>query len=162
MRSNAPVSRVLAVFGGVAAAFLATGCVSSDLSKDADTTAEVIECLPTDTPAPNVVVRAIWYPHASGFGDAEAHEAGVLALAGGKLWFVEWNGPGRHFDVECVVNVLQASSVGVSRFGTSAMLVIQSGNLSFDSFELMNGGNLGSDLKATQALYDRIQALRVG
>jgi hypothetical protein len=40
------------------------------------------------------------------------------------------------------------------------MLVIQSGNLSFDSFELMNGGQFGSDPRATQELCDRLNALR--
>jgi hypothetical protein len=148
--------------GGAAAALLAAGCVSSDLSKDAETTEEVVECLPTNAPAPTVVARAIWYPHASGFGSAEAHETGVLVLAGRRLWFMEWNGPGHHFEVERVIDAVQAVSIGVSRFGTSAMLVIQSGNLSFDSFELMNGGELGSDPQATQALYQRIQALRAG
>jgi hypothetical protein len=139
---------------------LAAGCVSADLSKDADTAGAVAECLPTDTPAPSVVVRAIWYPHATGFGSADAHESGVLALAGPKLWFMEWNDSGRHFDMEHVVDVLHAQSVGVVRFGTSAMLVVQSGDLSFDSFELMNGGEIGTDTNATQALYERIQALR--
>jgi hypothetical protein len=143
-----------------AAALAAAGCVSSDLSRDAETTGEVAECLPTDTPAPTSVARAIWYPHASGFESSEGHETGVLALAGGKLWFMEWNDAGQHLDMEHVIDVLHASAIKVVHFGTSSMLVVQSGNESFDSFELMNGGEIGSDPRATEALCDRLQALQ--
>jgi len=162
MQITASGFRLLALAGGAAAALLAAGCLSSDLSQDGETREEVIECLPTNAPAPTELARALWYPHASGFGSAEAHETGVLVLAGTKLYFMEWSDSGRHFDVERVINAIQASSVGVSRFGTSSMLVIQSGDLSFDSFELMNGGNLGSDPKATQDLCDKLRALRAG
>jgi hypothetical protein len=152
--------RLLCRAGGAAAAVLAAGCVSSDLSKDADTAGEVAECLPTDTPPPTVIARAIWYPHASGFGSADEHESGVIAVAGHKLWFLEWNGQGKHFDVEHVIDVRQAASLGVVRFGTSAMLVVQSGNLAFDSYELMKGGDVATDPQATQALCDQLGALR--
>ena len=160
MRSIVSTIRRTCLVGGAAAALLASGCVSSDLSKDSQTLDEVVECLPTDTPAPTAVVRAIWYIHASGFGSSDAHENGVLALAGDRLWFMVWNESGHHFDMEHVVDVRQTVSLRVDRFGTSAMLVVQSGNLAFDSYELMNGGEIGSDPKATQALYDTLQAIR--
>jgi hypothetical protein len=152
--------RVFCWVGVSAALALAAGCVSSDLSKDPETAGEVAECLPTDTPAPTVIARAIWYPHASGFGTADEHESGVIAVAGHKLWFLEWNGQGLHFDVEHVIDVRQATSIGVVHFGTSAMLVVQSGNLAFDSFELMKGGEVGTDPGATEKLCDSLQALR--
>ena len=43
---------------------------------------------------------------------------------------------------------------------SAAMLVIQSSNRSFDGFELMNGGQLGSDPAVTQSLCDKLQAIR--
>jgi hypothetical protein len=153
-----------AAIGGAVAVLLACGCASSDLSGDSGIAAGVAECLPVDTPAPSAVVRAIWFPDADGFGSADAsplgHSTGVLALAGDRLWFMTWNDPEHHFDMRHVVAFLPAVSVRVSRLGTSAMLVIQSGNLSFDSFELMNGGQFGSDPRATQELCDRLNALR--
>jgi hypothetical protein len=146
------------------AAFLAGGCASSDLSGDRDITREVIECLPTDTTAPSLVARAIWYPGASGFGSADesalGHVSGVIALADDKLWFMEWNAPEGHFDILHVITVAQAGAVKVARLGNSAMLVVESGNQSFDSFELMNAGQFGTDPKATQALCARLEAIR--
>jgi len=150
--------------GGAVAALLASGCASSDLSKDIDITREVVDCLPTDTPAPTLVARAIWYPNASSFGSTDesalGHVSGVLALADDKLWFMEWNGPEGHFDILHVIAVQQAQAFKVARLGNSAMLVVESGNESFDSFELMNGGQFGSDPKATQSLCDKLRAIR--
>jgi hypothetical protein len=161
-RSASPLRRLLAL-GGIAAALLGSGCESSDLSKKADITSEVLICLPPDTPAPSAVVRAVWFPNAKGIGSTDAspvHVTGVLALAGDKLWFMAWNDPEHHFDMLHVIAYLQAERVAISRLGTSAMLVIQSGNDSYDSFELMNGGQFGSDPVVTQDLFEKIQALR--
>ena len=88
------------------------------------------------------------------------HVSGVLALAGDKLWFMSWNDPEHHFDMQHVVSVLPAIKVEVGRAGDAAMLVIESSNRSFDSYELMNGGQLGSDPAATQGLYEKIRVLR--
>jgi hypothetical protein len=149
---------------GLIAALLVAGCVSADLSNDAKTTGDVIECLPPGTPAPSAVARAVWFPNASGFGSSDetgmGHFTGVLALAGDRLWFMTWDDTLHQFNMHHVVEVLQAARVEVDHAGTAAMLVIQSRNRSFDSYELMNGGELGSDSKATQDLCDRIQALR--
>jgi hypothetical protein len=123
----------------------------------------VVICLPPDTQAPSVVVRAVWFPNTNGFGSADSspvHSTGVLALADNKLWFMAWNNPERHYDMLHVIEFLTAEKIEVSHFGTSAMLVIQSGNDTFDSFELMNGGQFGSDPKVTQDLYENIQARR--
>ncbi len=145
-------------------ALLAAGCASSDLSKSAETNGEVAECLPTDAPAPSAVVRAIWFPNTSSFGSTDAsplgHATGVLVLAGDKLYFMTWNDPEHHFDMRHVIDFLPALRIGVDRLGTSAMLVIQSGNLSFDSFVLMKGGQFSSDPQVTQELYEKLQALR--
>lgn len=147
------------------AALLGSGCVSADLSRDAKTTGEVVECLPPGTPAPTAVARAVWFPNASGFGSADetgmGHFTGVLALAGGTLWFMTWDDTLHQFNMHHVVEVLPAMKVEVDHAGSAAMLVVQSRNRSFDSYELMNGGELGSDSKATQVLCDRIQALRL-
>jgi len=140
------------------------GCVSADLSKNAGITAGVVECLPPRTPAPSAVLRAIWFPNASGFGSTDAsplgHVPGVLALAGDKLWFMGWNDREQHFDMLHVIAFLSAAKISVARLGPSAMLVVQSRNDSFDSFELMTGGELSSDPQATQALCNRLQILR--
>jgi hypothetical protein len=85
---------------------------------------------------------------------------GVLAIAGDKLYFMWWNAPEHHFDVYHVVDFLTAANIGVDRLGPSAMLVVESRDLSFDSFELMKGGELLSDPQATQDMCDRLQALR--
>jgi len=150
--------------GAAGIALLGAGCTSSDLSRDVKIDNEVAECLPTDTPAPTVVVRAIWYPHASGFGSTDTstvgHASGVLALAGDKLWFMSWNDDDRHYDVIDSIALLQARSITVAHLGPSVMLVVESGNQNFDSFELLNGSRFSSDSKGTQALYEKIQALR--
>jgi hypothetical protein len=142
----------------------AVGCVSADLSKDAKVTTGVAECLPPGTAAPTEVVNAIWFPNASGFGSADntgmGHLSGVLALAGDKLWFMTWNGAEHHYDMQHVVSFIPALRVDVANEGTAAMLVIESGNRSFDSFELMRGGEIGSDPAATQRLYDEVKAIR--
>ena len=152
------------MLAGLAAATLAAGCVSADLSTDTKATANVIEALPTDTPAPAAIARAIWYPNARGFGTTGAsplgRASGVLALAGSKLWFMAWNGEERHYDMLHDVDVLTALTVSIDRAGPSAMLVIQSRTHAYDAFELMNGGQFTSDPKATQALVDQIEALR--
>ncbi len=127
-------------------------------------TGEVGECLPPGTPVPQVVVRAIWFPNASGYGSTDAspvgHVSGVLALAGDKLWFMAWNDPEHHYDMLRVIAFLPAESVRVTRLGTSAMLVIQSSNDIYDAFELMNGGQITSDPRLTQDLFEKLQALR--
>ena len=146
------------------AALLGPGCASSDVSGDAAVMSGVAECLPPAAPVPSMVVRAVWFPNASSFGSAGTmgigHVTGVLALAGDSLWFMGWNGPEHHYDMVRAVALLTAADVSVARLGPSAMLVVQSRNLSHDGFELMGAGGLGSDPKATQELYDRIQALR--
>jgi hypothetical protein len=164
MKTNA---RILPEFLGLLAAlaaFLCTGCVSADLSNDAKIGGEVAECLPPGTPAPTMVVSAIWFRNANGFGSVDetgmGHVSGVLALAGDRLWFMSWNDPEHHFDMQRVVAFLPALRVEVARAGTAAMLVIQSSNRAFDSFELMNGGQIGSDPTVTQGLYEKLQVLR--
>jgi hypothetical protein len=147
------------------AALLGAGCVSADMSKDAKVTGEVVECLPPGTPAPTEVARAIWFPNASGFGSADetgmGHVAGVLALAGNRLWFMSWNDQEHQFEMQHVVELIPAMRVEVAYAGTAAMLVVQSRNRSFDSYELMYGQEIGSDVKATRDLCDQIQALRL-
>lgn len=157
------IGRFLA--GGAAlAALLACGCLTADLSGDARVAAEVAECLPPGTKAPVAVERAVWFPHASGFGSADnsgmGHMTGVVALAGNSLWFMTWDETLHQFDMRRVVEVLPATGVEVVRAGTASMLVIQSRNRSYDGFELMNGGEIGSDSGATQGLCDKIAALR--
>jgi hypothetical protein len=155
--------RSLRFVGGVAAAFLAAGCESSDLSKKTDITREVLICMPPDSPSPSVIARAVWFPHAMGNGSADSfpvHATGVLVLAGDKLWFMSWNEPEKHYDMLHVIDFQLAQRVAVSRMGLSPVLVLQSGNDIYDSFELMNGGQFASDPAATQDLCDRIQRLR--
>jgi hypothetical protein len=59
-----------------------------------------------------------------------------------------------------VIDFIQADKVGVDHFGTAAMLVVQSGNDSFDSFQFMGKGQFASDPRETEQLYQAIQALR--
>jgi hypothetical protein len=154
------IPRLAGVCGAVAA--LLAGCVSADLSKDAKLTGDVIECLPPSTPDPVAIARAVWFPNARGFGSADesGHTTGVLALAGDSLWFMAWNEPEHHFDMRHVVALIPAMKVEILHLGMSALLVVQSGNHSFDSFELMNGGQLGSDPTQTRDLYEKVRALR--
>jgi hypothetical protein len=160
MRQNCLIGRILLAL----CAFLAVGCVSADLSKDAKVNDEVVECLPPGTPAPEAIESAIWFPNANGFASADetgmGRITGVLALAGDKLWFMSWNDSEHHFDMQHVISFLPAMKVEVQRAGLASMLVVQSSNRAFDSFELMNGGRLGSDPGATQKLCDRLQAIR--
>jgi hypothetical protein len=146
------------------AGLFAPGCVSADLSNDAKITSEVVECLPPGTPSPSAVVSAIWFRNANGYGSVDetgmGHVSGVLALAGNKLWFMSWNDPEHHFDMQRVIAFLPALRVEVARAGAGAMLVIESGNRAFDSFELMSGGRIGSDPAATRGLYEKLQLLR--
>jgi hypothetical protein len=148
------------------ALLLGAGCVSADLSGDSKVAGEVAECLPPRTPAPSVVARAIWFPNADGFDTADetgmGHMAGVLAFAGGRLWFMAWDDTVHQYGMRHVVEVLPAAKVEVVRLGSASMLVVESRNKSFDSYELMYGQELGSDTRATQDLCDRIQALRKG
>jgi hypothetical protein len=145
-------------------ALLAPGCASSDVSKDAKVRDEVVLALPTDAPAPEQVSRAIWFPNGSGFGSSDwsplGHPAGVLVLAGDRLWFMTWNDHEHHYDVQRSIDFIAAARLAVAHLGTASMLVVQAGNNALDAFELMEGGEVGSDPKATQALYERLQDLR--
>ena len=146
------------------AALLAAGCASSDLSTNPKTTDRVVECLPPGTPAPVVIARAIWYPKANGFGNTDAsplgHATGVLALAGDRIWFMAWNNSEDHFDMVHSVPFLRAAGIRVDHFGPSVMLVVQSGDFSFDSFELIKAGAFSSDTAATEDLDRKLEALR--
>ncbi len=157
-------ARLLAGLCSLAAGLLGPGCVSADLTKDDKITGEVAECLPPGTPAPATVVSAIWFRNANGYGSVDetgmGHVSGVLALAGNTLWFMSWNDPEHHFDMQRVIPILPALRVEVARAGAGAMLVVESGNRAFDSFELMSGGQIGSDREATRSLYEKIQLLR--
>jgi hypothetical protein len=157
------LQRLVAPLAAIAA-LLGAGCVSADLSNNDKVRGEVFECLPPGTPGPSAVERAIWFPNASGFGSADntgmGHVNGVIALAGDSLWFMSWSDQEHQFQMEHVIAVLMAMKVEVDHAGTASMLVVESGNRSFDSFELMTGGQISSDSKATQDLCDRIQALR--
>jgi hypothetical protein len=152
--------------GAIACALLlGSGCVSADLSGDAKVAGEVAECLPPGTPAPSVVARAVWFPNADGFRTADetgmGRMVGVLALAGNRLWFMAWDDTVHQYSMRHVVEVLPAARVEVAHLGTASMLVVESHNRSFDSYELMYGQELGSDTRSTQDLCDRIQALRL-
>jgi len=159
--------RPLRVLAAVAAAavILGAGCLSADLSKDAKVNAGVLECLPPGTKAPTSVARAVWFPNASGFESADntgrGYMTGVVALAGNRLWFMTWDETLKQYEMRHVVEVLPAIRVEVVRGGTASMLVVQSRNRSFDGYELMNGGQMGSDSEATRSLCDSIQALRL-
>jgi hypothetical protein len=147
-----------------AAAVALAGCASSDLTDNAEIAGQVAECLPTGTPAPTQVNRAIWYPNSSGFGSVDASVlrpvTGVLALAGDHLWFAAWDAEERHYDVLRSVAVPNAAAVRVSRLGTGAMLVIQSRNNAFDGFELMRKGQFSSDAQAAEDLCARLRGMR--
>jgi hypothetical protein len=150
--------------GIAVAALLGAGCASSDLTGNSKTTDEVVECLPPGTPAPAEIARAIWFPYASGMGSAgtslDVHVNGVLALAGHNLWFMTWNDSEQHFDMVHVIDFLAAEKVRVDRLGTSAVLVVQSKNDSYDSFELMGAGAFAPDSGATQELFKSLEDLR--
>jgi hypothetical protein len=154
----------LSALNGAILSLAWAGCVSADLSKDVDIGKEVVESLPTDAPAPAMVARAIWFPNSSGFGSTDSsplgHASGVIALAGNNLYFMTWNAPEHHYDVVHVVALLNARAVKVEHMGPSAMLVVESRNLSFDGYELSGGPQIGSDSQSTQDLYEKIEALR--
>ena len=162
MRGILPHSAFMVSMAIVALA--GSGCVSSDLSKNAETAASVQECLPPGTPAPLHLVRAFWFPKARGFGSTDAselgHAAGVLALAGDKLWFMAWDGEEHHYDMLHDIDVATTQDLSVVHLGSSTMLVVESHNQSFDSFELMNGGQFGTDPVGTEALFKDLQAIR--
>jgi len=145
-------------------AMLMAACGTSELSNDAEVTGRVAEALPVDTPPPGFVAQAMWFPHSQGFGSTDAsplgHVSGVLSLAGDKLWFMAWNSPEHHYDVLQSLGLRRVINVRVAHFGPSTMLVVESWDRSFDSFELMRKGRFGSDSEATQAVYDKIQAWR--
>jgi hypothetical protein len=164
MRSFAfAVGRLGTIFGA-AVALLSSSCVSSDVSSDAKIAGEVAEALPVGTPAPTMVTRAIWFPKATGFSSLEASPfrplTGVLALAGDKLWFMIWDDSLHAFDMQQTIAVLPARQVSVVHSATAAMLVIESNNMSFDAFELMSGGQFGSDSTTTDGLYAKLKNLR--
>jgi len=145
---------------GVLAALLAGGCVSSDVSRDLRLGAQVAEGLPVGTPAPSMVVRAFWFPKANGAGSTGAALKGVLALAGDHLYFLAWNDQLNTYDTEQSVAFLPAIKVEVVRNGLTPLLVVESKNMSFDAFELMQGGSVVPDAATTQALCERLQELR--
>ena len=164
MRKPASAFSLLLSIGAALAILGGAGCKSSDLSADINIPREVAEALPTDAPAPTDIARAIWYPHASGFGTTDdssvGHASGVLSMAGDKLWFMSWNDVEHHFDVLRTIPFLDAKRLSVAHFGGATMLVIESDNLSFDSFELMTGSRISSDQIGTEALFEKLQALR--
>ncbi|HEX3729729.1 MAG TPA: hypothetical protein VHV47_07990 [Opitutaceae bacterium] len=152
--------RALAALGGVLAGLLAGGCASSDVSQDARLGAQVAEGLPVGTPAASMIVRAFWFPKANGASSTGPALKGVLALAGDKLYFLAWNDQLNTYDTQQSVAFLPAIKVEVVRNGLTPLLVIESKNMSFDAFELMQGGSVVPDAATTQALFERLQDLR--
>ena len=150
--------------GLAAAALLGAGCASANLSDNAKIASEVMVGLPVGTPAPSLVARAIWFPKANGHNSVDAsplgHMSGVLALAGDKLWFLVWNDALQAYDTQQSISLIRAANVSVVHYGSSVMLVVESWNMSFDSFELMDASRLASDEKTTEAFYRAIQAFR--
>lgn len=147
----------------LAGALILWGCASSDLSGDAGISEEVAICLPPGTGELAQVSRAMWFPNAGGVGSTDSsivHASGVLALAGTTLWFMAWNDNEHHFDMLHSVDLIQAEKVSVDRMGTASVLVVRSGNDLLDTFQLMGKGALASDPKATEALLEKIDALR--
>ena len=143
---------------------LAAGCVSSDVSSDAQVAGEVAEALPVGTPAPVMIAKAIWFPKSSGAASIDHSPfrplTGVLALSGDKLFFMIWDDSLHSFDVQQTIAVLPAVKISVIHSATTSTLVIASPNLSFDAFELMSGGQFGSDSATTDALYAKLKDLR--
>lgn len=146
------------------AALFGAGCASANLSDDAKIAGEVQVGLPVGTPAPAMVARAIWFPGANGHNSVDAsplgHMSGVLALAGDKLWFLAWNDALQAYDARQSISLPRAAGVSVVRYGSSAMLVVESWNLSFDAFELMDKSRLASDPQTTRAFYEKIREIR--
>jgi hypothetical protein len=146
------------------ATFVMSGCATSDVSSDQKIMDEVAECLPPRTPAPTLVSRAIWFPHARGVGAVESwntgYGSGVLAWADGQLWFMMWNDVEKHYDMQCVLALRTASRVYLDGSLGSVVLVIQSQNLSSDAFKLMGRGNLRSDPQRTREWLAAIEAWR--
>lgn len=145
------------------AALAAAGCASSDLSRNAEITQQVAEGLPVGTPAPSLVARAVWFPKSHGSSpDASpiGGGSGVLALAGDKLWFLSWNDSLKAYDVSQSIDVPSAVKFEVERVGMAVMLVVESKNYSFDSFELMKAGEVVPDAAGAQALCQRLRAIK--
>jgi hypothetical protein len=140
------------------------GCATSDVSSDQKLMNEVMECLPPRTPTPTLVSRAIWFPHARGVGAVESwntgYGSGVLAWSDGQLWFMMWNEPEKHYDMESVIPVRTAQRVYLDGLFGGLVLVVESQNLSFDAFKLMGRGNIRSDPERTREWLAAIEAWR--
>ena len=150
-------------FIGLALVLALAGCASSDLSKNDNTASEVAIALPPGTGTPVQILRAIWFPGASGYGSVDstiAHESGVLVLADDKLWFLSWDGDEKHYDMDHSIDVTTVASLKTSRLGASLMLVVQSRNLASDGFTLMGTANIQSDPTITTDLLAKLRAIR--
>jgi hypothetical protein len=148
----------------VVAILLVGGCATSDVSSDQKIMDGVIECLPPRTPAPTLVSRAIWFPHARGISAVESwntgYGSGMLAWADGQLWFMMWNDAEKHYDMQCVLPLRTANRVYLDGALGSLVLVVQSQNLSSDAFKLMGRGNIRSDPQRTREWLAAIEAWR--
>jgi hypothetical protein len=122
-----------------AATLFVSGCATSDVSSDQKIMDGVIECLPPRTPAPTLVSRAIWFPHARGVSAVESwntgYGSGVLALRTANRVYLD-------------------GALG------SLVLVVQSQNLSSNAFKLMGRGNIRSDPQRTREWLAAIEAWR--
>ena len=151
-------------FAAATTALLVAGCASSDLSQDAKLQGQIAEGLPVGTPSPEMMVRAIWYPKAEGAGSTELSPVrpivGVLALAGDHLYFLEWNDTLLAYDTRIDIDVGSTIKVAAVQSGLSPMLVVESKNLSFDSFELMKAGQFAPDWDTTSELCKKLQDIR--
>jgi hypothetical protein len=147
-----------------AATLFVSGCATSDVSSDQKIMDGVIECLPPRTPAPTLVSRAIWFPHARGVSAVESwntgYGSGVLAWADGQLWFMTWNDGEKHYDMQCVLALRTANRVYLDGALGSLVLVVQSQNLSSNAFKLMGRGNIRSDPQRTREWLAAIEAWR--
>lgn len=147
-----------------AMAALLGGCASADLSKSGKIQDQVVEGLPVGTPQPSFVARAIWYPKADGAGTTDTSNVGgitgVVALAGDSLWFLEWNQVLRGYDTLRSLEIIPAIRVSVVHSGLIDMLVVESKDMSFDSFELMRQGQFAPDPQTTRELCDLIRDYR--
>jgi hypothetical protein len=156
------VGAILAL-AAVASLFV-SGCTTSDVSSDQKIMDGVMECLPPRTPAPTLVSRAIWFPHARGVSAVESwntgYGSGVLAWADGQLWFMTWNDGEKHYDMQCVLPLRTANRVYLDGALGSLVLVIQSQNLSSNAFKLMGRGNIRSDPQRTREWLAAIEAWR--
>lgn len=157
---------LLLLFLVIGLGVLGSSCVSSAPRSAAALHDAVGRGVPAEASPLAIVAAGNWFPNTQGYGALKSitpsSQVGVIAISKTRICFLQWSAPQGRFNVIKVLSYIDARQVFLEKLGRGRMLVVQSQDYTFDSFEFTGGSGIYVDADKAESAYSFIESERKG